>query len=174
MLARRSSFPRTAPRSRMHSAPVQADLNGDGAREVLLVTHALELLLLSPQPAPTAASGSGFGRATLKTRQKVPISSVVLGETQPVALAAGYLDAPDPDHKHARRKMVVVVVTAGWLVLCLDHNLNVLWQKSLHGHFPHHASVREVRRRTLRIARQPRATSATLDTRTPHVHIHAV
>jgi hypothetical protein len=47
----------------------------------------------------------------------------------------------------ARRKMVIVVVTAGWLVVCLDHNLKVLWEKSVHGHFPHHAAVREVRTR---------------------------
>lgn len=136
-----------------------------------MVTHGLELLLLSPQPAAAAASGSGFTRATTKTRQQIMASSVVLGETQPVALAAGYLDAPDPEHKHARRKMVVVVVTAGWLVLCLDHNFNVLWQKSLHGHFPHHASIREVRPSFPQSLRPPSMLAGFLavSARMPHV-----
>jgi hypothetical protein len=126
-----------------HSITLQADLNGDGAKEILLVTHRLQLHLISPHAASRATSG--FARATLKTRQPAVVASLLLGDRQPVAMAAGYIDAPDPEHKHARRKMVVVVVTAGWIIICLDHNLKLLWEKSVHGHFPHHASVREVR-----------------------------
>jgi hypothetical protein len=129
--------------SATHPAALQADLNGDGIKEVLLVTHSLQLHLIAPQP-PTRAS-QGFAPAIVKGKQPVEVSSVLLGDKQPVALAAGYIDAPADDMVHAPRKMVVVIVTAGWLVICLDHNLNVLWEKSVHGHFPHHASMREVR-----------------------------
>ena len=126
---------------------LQADLNGDGANEILLITHDLELHLLAPPPSGTA--GAGFAHAQVRAKQKPNVSALLLGQRQPVAMATGYVDAPDADLVHARRKMVVVIVTAGWLVLCLDHNLNVLWQKSVHGHFPHHAAVREVRANTI-------------------------
>lgn len=122
---------------------MQADLNGDGKTEVLLVTHSLEVHLISPVPA--SSSSPGFSRAVSKHREVLDLSSVLLGDKQPVALAAGYIDPPENDLVHTPRKMVIVIVTAGWLVICLDHNLKVLWEKSIHGHFPHHAAMREVR-----------------------------
>ena len=121
---------------------LQADLNGDGAKEILLVTRKLELHMLAPPSASSLAQG--FAPATVKWKQQLQPSAVYLGQHHPVALAAGYIDEPDAGLAHARRKMVVVVVTSGWLIVCLDHNLKVMWEKSIHGHFPHHAAVREV------------------------------
>ena len=48
-----------------------------------------------------------------------------------VALAAGYLDPAPAELVRALRKQVVVVVTAGWDVLCYDHNLRLKWQASV-------------------------------------------
>ena len=83
----------------------------------------------------------------MRGTQAVNVSLALQGQRIPVALGAGYLDPPPPADTVAppRRKMAVVVVTAGWAIICLDHNLNVLWEQSVHGHFPHHTTVREVR-----------------------------
>lgn len=122
---------------------VQADLNGDGANEVLLVSDDLDLHLVAP--ALSNRFESGFSYAKQKGHQHIDIPAVLLGNRRPLAMAAGYLDPPPADFVHAKRKMVVVVVTAGWVVVCLDHNFNVLWQTSIHGRLPHHAATQQVR-----------------------------
>lgn len=121
---------------------VQADLNGDGKKEILTVTHDLELHLLSPQLA--SRFEQGFAPATVKGTKKIEIPTVLKGARAPLAMKAGYIDPPEHDFVHVQRKMVVVVVTRGWVVVCLDHNLNVLWQTSVHDRFPRHSTTREV------------------------------
>jgi hypothetical protein len=44
----------------------------------------------------------------------------------------------------ALRKQVVVVVTAGWNIMCFDHNLKLMWETSIREDFPHHAEIKEV------------------------------
>jgi len=69
-----------------------------------------------------------------------------------VALAVGHLDGAqargNATNTSARapppRKAVIVVLTAGWSVLCFDHNLALLWEKALGGDFPLGWEPREV------------------------------
>ena len=61
-----------------------------------------------------------------------------------IALGAGHLTPPSPEHSAGSHKGVVVVVTASWHVLCFDHNLKLMWENSLQEEFPRHARVREV------------------------------
>lgn len=122
---------------------MQADLNGDGSKEVLMVTQDLELHLLSPQLA--SRFERGFAPAAVKGTKKVEVSSVLKGGKTPLAMKAGYIDPPEHDFVHVPRKMVVVIVTRGWVVVCLDHNMNVLWQTTVHDRFPRHSTTTEVR-----------------------------
>ena len=64
-----------------------------------------------------------------------------------VAMAVGYLDPPPSRHRAssssssslsgsktigvARRKAVVVVLTNSWLLMCFNHNLELLWEVSI-------------------------------------------
>jgi hypothetical protein len=66
---------------------LQADLNGDGSNEILLVTRNLELHLLAP-PAPSNLV-QGFAPAIVKGKHVIEPSPVFVGQRHPVALAAG-------------------------------------------------------------------------------------
>jgi hypothetical protein len=127
----------------LHRGHVQADLNGDGSKELLYVTEDLELHMLAPQLA--SRFEQGFAPAVVKGKKTIEVPSVLVGGRTPLAMKAGYIDPPEQDFVHVPRKMVIVIVTRGWVVVCLDHNLNVLWQTSIHERFPRHATTREVR-----------------------------
>lgn len=45
-----------------------------------------------------------------------------------VAMAAGVVDRDKPGQNP---KLVLVVVTSGWSVMCFDHNLKKLWENNL-------------------------------------------
>lgn len=63
----------------------------------------------------------------------LPANVRVTAGRQAVALAAGHLDGPysEDGTKRKRRKAVVVVLTAGWSILCFDHNLKLMWETSV-------------------------------------------
>eukprot|EP00271_Cylindrocystis_brebissonii_P005161 TRINITY_DN17107_c0_g1_i1.p1 TRINITY_DN17107_c0_g1~~TRINITY_DN17107_c0_g1_i1.p1 ORF type:complete len:716 (+),score=145.26 TRINITY_DN17107_c0_g1_i1:201-2348(+) len=124
--------------------PVVIDLNGDGRKEVLWVTHNANIQVIEP----AAPRGEDPFRDAKKLAEvsMLPANVRVATGRHPVALAAGYLDvAPAMDRAvKAARKAVVVVVTAGWSVLCYDHNLKLLWENNLQEEFPHGARHKEV------------------------------
>jgi hypothetical protein len=68
-----------------------------------------------------------------------------------VALAVGHVDAQGGSGEPLRanatappRKSVTAVLTAGWTVLCFDHNLRLLWEHALGADFPQGWTPREV------------------------------
>ena len=122
---------------------LQADLNGDGAKEVILVSHKDRIQVISPSLA--GRQGDGFARATelgssdlIDSHVRIPVGR------RPIALAAGYLDPPLAALALAPRKMVVVVVTTGWTVIVFDHNFVPLWETNIAEKFPRHTSISEV------------------------------
>ncbi len=38
----------------------------------------------------------------------------------------------------------MVVVTAGWNIMCFDHNLRLMWETSILREMPPHTEIREV------------------------------
>mmetsp|Transcript_9037 Transcript_9037/g.25956 ORF Transcript_9037/g.25956 Transcript_9037/m.25956 type:complete len:704 (-) Transcript_9037:142-2253(-) len=123
--------------------PVAADLNGDGSTEVLIATHDCKILLVAPQPHGRA--GEGFVAAPLIAEASLLSSKVrMTAGRKAVTMATGYLDPEQPELVRALRKQVVVVVTAGWNILCFDHNLRLMWETSIRDSLPHHAEIREV------------------------------
>ncbi|KAH9315438.1 hypothetical protein KI387_024065, partial [Taxus chinensis] len=61
---------------------------------------------------------------------------------RPVAFSTGFVDSV---HKKGEvRKQILVVVTAGWSIMCFDHNLKKLWETNIQEDFPHGAHHREI------------------------------
>ena len=129
-------------------APLVVDLNGDGSKEVLVATAGASLALLSPPGSATAvdADGAAGGSApranVLRTVSLLPKGVRVAAGRTPVAMASGVLEDPEGDTRGAgiagsngtaagRGRRVVAVLTANWLLVLLDHNLDVLWEASL-------------------------------------------
>ncbi|CAI5471128.1 unnamed protein product [Closterium sp. Yama58-4] len=133
--------------------PVVFDLNGDGRKEVILATRDARLQVIEPFTPP---SGESYHPVRVLKEVSLQPGQVELNPAghQAVAFAVGYLDPPSvkPPKKLGsgkavsvpRRKAVVAVVTAGWAVLCFDHNLKLLWETSVQHHFPHGARHKEV------------------------------
>ncbi|CAI6009301.1 unnamed protein product [Closterium sp. NIES-65] len=133
--------------------PVVFDLNGDGRKEVILATRDARLQVIEPFTPP---SGESYHPVRVLKEVSLQPGQVELNPAghQAVAFAVGYLDPPSlkPPKKAGsgkavsvpRRKAVVAVVTAGWAVLCFDHNLKLLWETSVQHHFPHGARHKEV------------------------------
>jgi len=123
--------------------PIAADLNGDGSSEVLLATHDCKIQLLQPQPH--GRQGEGFVAGNLMAEASLMPSNVRMSAgRRAVAIATGYLDPMSTELVRALRKQVVVVVTAGWHIMCFDHNLRLMWETSIREDFPHHAEIKEV------------------------------
>ena len=100
----------------------------------------------SSSSASSSSSSSSFGSArTIAVASLVPENVRVSAGRRAIALAAGHLvPAGDPASSRSARKAVIVVVTEGWHVLCFDHNLRLVWERTLQESFPRHARVREV------------------------------
>eukprot|EP00891_Asterochloris_glomerata_P007069 jgi/Astpho2/7069/e_gw1.00107.25.1_t len=125
--------------------PLQADLNGDGRSEVIVASHTGKVQVIAPRQAGHA--GHAFAQAPVLKEVSLPPTPCALlcAGQHAVALAAGYLDPAPAELVRALRKQVVVVVTAGWDVLCYDHNLRLKWQASVKsGSAERHVRVREV------------------------------
>lgn len=123
--------------------PVVVDLNGDGHSEIVLATHDAKLQVFDA--GLRHLDGSFKDAHLLADTSMLPAQVRVATGRQPVALAAGFLDAPlTKNGKKVRRKAVIVVVTAGWSILCYDHNLKLLWENNVQEDFPHGSTHKEV------------------------------
>ncbi|XP_024368527.1 uncharacterized protein [Physcomitrium patens] len=119
--------------------PVVADLNGDGHVEVVVAWED-KLQVIDPR---VSFAENGFSEArVLAEVSLLPDRVRVRAGRRPVALAAGevkrYYRAQDLNKK------VIVVVTAGWNIMCFDHNLKKLWEDDVQDDFPHGSHHKEV------------------------------
>jgi hypothetical protein len=111
-------------------APIPAivtDVDGDGRREVVLVTNDFHLKVLS---AERTTPGDGIYTPT-ELFSRVLTYSVAEKDRLPVALKVGYIE---PYSDSRARTQVIVVVLEDWTVICFDHRLQTLWEKEV-GHF---------------------------------------
>ncbi|XP_024389347.1 uncharacterized protein [Physcomitrium patens] len=119
--------------------PVVADLNGDGHVEVVV---ALEDKLQVIDPRVSFAS-DGFAEARVLAEVSLLPDRVRVGAgRRPVALAAG--EVKRTYRSLERKKQVIVVVTAGWNIMCFDHNLKKIWEDDVQDDFPHGSHHKEV------------------------------
>eukprot|EP01018_Ginkgo_biloba_P019020 Gb_09661 [translate_table: standard] len=89
------------------------------------------------------AVDEGFNEARLITEVSLlPERVRIAAGRRAVAMATGFVDRV---RKHGEiRKQVLVVVTAGWSIMCFDHNLKKLWEADVQEDFPHGAHHREI------------------------------
>ncbi|KAG6549554.1 hypothetical protein Mapa_008935 [Marchantia paleacea] len=120
--------------------PIVTDLNGDGRKEILVATHDAKIQILEPG---YTKGDQNFVEALVKAEVSLlPERVRVSAGRRPVAMATGVVT------RHLRpgetSKEVLVVVTAGWSILCFDHNLKKLWEVDVREDFPHAAHHKEV------------------------------
>ena len=108
--------------------PVICDLNGDGKKEVILISNTagdLTLKVLSADP-PRGDKSSIYSPEIIASLSLSPFK-VTTGRT-PVALKTGYVESYDASKG---RNQVIVVVREDWTVACYDSTLLLLWEKSI-------------------------------------------
>ncbi|XP_057867329.1 uncharacterized protein LOC131074672 isoform X2 [Cryptomeria japonica] len=120
--------------------PLISDLNGDGRSEILVATHDAKIQVLEPR---VGSADEGFSEARLIAEVSLlPERVRIAAGRRPVAMSTGFIDSVYKQGE--RRKQILVVVTAGWSVMCFDHNLKKLWEANIQEDFPHGAHHREV------------------------------
>lgn len=115
--------------------PLVTDLNGDGKPEIITATPSGKLQILAPR-----RFGDGFAKAELLSQVELDPT----GQMRIVALRSGYLSPAPRELVRAPRKQVVVVVTQDLRLICLNHNLQKMWEQELGSHFPKHGGIREL------------------------------
>lgn len=113
--------------------PLAADLNGDGKAEVITAAPGGALQILAPRrPGDGFAQAEVLAEVSLATLMQPPASHSV----HITSFRTGYLTPLPKELVRAPRKQVIVVVTSTLHIFCLDHNLKVMWQQNVLGHFP--------------------------------------
>lgn len=120
--------------------PLVTDLNGDGRKEVLVATHDAEIQVLEPHLK--GIDGSFSEARILAKLSLLPERVRVTAGRLPVAMAAGSIQRTYKEGDIS--KQVLVVVTAGWSIICYDHNLKKLWEANVEEDFPTLARHKEV------------------------------
>ncbi|KAG0605780.1 hypothetical protein M758_9G087200 [Ceratodon purpureus] len=119
--------------------PVVADLNGDGHVEVVVALED-KLQVIDPR---VSLPEYGFTEARVLAEVSLLPDRVRVGAgRRPVALAAG--EVKRTYRSQELKKQVIVVVTAGWNIMCFDHNLKKLWEDDVQDDFPHGSHHKEV------------------------------
>ncbi|KAG8458274.1 hypothetical protein KFE25_001566 [Diacronema lutheri] len=110
--------------------PIVADLDGDGRVDVVRATAAGSIQLLDTsalRAGALAETGEGGYRALPVRAEASLLSKVrVASGRRPVAMAAGHLE--HERREGGARQQVIAVLTDGWVVLCFNASLHLLWE----------------------------------------------
>lgn len=108
--------------------PVICDLNGDGKKEVVLISKDADDLILKLVSAvpPNKDKGNIYSPQVVASVSLSPLK--VSKGRHPVALKTGYVDQYDISKS---RSQVIVVVREDWTVTCFDSSLHPLWEKAI-------------------------------------------
>lgn len=107
--------------------PLVTDLNGDGLKEIVVVTKDLRLQILDGSP-PNEDYSNIYSPQVLFSSNLVKSSLAVSQSQKPVAIQTGYVD---PYSETEERSQVIVVVREDWTVVCYDSSLKMLWEKAV-------------------------------------------
>eukprot|EP00026_Physarum_polycephalum_P003889 Phypoly_transcript_03906.p1 GENE.Phypoly_transcript_03906~~Phypoly_transcript_03906.p1 ORF type:complete len:676 (+),score=80.54 Phypoly_transcript_03906:81-2108(+) len=99
--------------------PLITDLDGDGQNEVVFATRDCTLKVMDVSSTTMSTKST----PTVKAQSSLMRTVGVRSGRRPVGLASGYLKTSEQESTQ-----VIVVVTDGWIVMCYDHNLELLWE----------------------------------------------
>ena len=110
--------------------PVICDLNGDGKKEIILITNIADDLTMKVLSAdnPNIDKSTIYSPETIASVSLSPLK--LLKGRAPVALKAGYIDSYDSTAKKGRNQ-VIVIVREDWTVSCYDSSLHLLWDRAI-------------------------------------------
>jgi len=107
-------------------APVLTDLDGDGSKELVVITKDLELMVLSAAIPPDHIREKIYTPKRIATT-KLTHFGIKKGRT-PVIMKTGYIDQYN---EKVGRSQVIVIVREDWTVSCYNSHLESLWEKSI-------------------------------------------
>lgn len=102
------------------------DLDGDGQNEIIIATES-KLMVLESTKGGRKENGEA---ERLPVKVETPLrraSSSVVGR-RPVLVETGYLEGKQ---EGKIRQQVIVVLTDGFVLLCFDHKLELLWESTV-------------------------------------------
>lgn len=127
--------------------PIITDVNEDGQKDIIYLTTDYELKIsssddiyelgeeIADSSMVTFSNIKMFAGKDNHLKLKIPeltstYSASLLPDfgitfgRRPVALGSGYIDV----ESGVKRHKVIVVLTEGWVVMCFDHKLNLMWE----------------------------------------------
>eukprot|EP00299_Pterocystis_sp_00344_P015965 c7989_g1_i4.p1 GENE.c7989_g1_i4~~c7989_g1_i4.p1 ORF type:complete len:638 (+),score=178.76 c7989_g1_i4:38-1951(+) len=108
--------------------PLVTDVDGDGAKDLVIVTREPKIKILNVREPTVFFEGDSEVQVFPPKFEASLLTSVHISTgRQAVALASGYLSP----FNTSPSKQVIVVVLEEWTVLCFDHRLKLLWETSL-------------------------------------------
>lgn len=105
--------------------PIITDLDGDGSKELVVITKDLTLKVLSTENPDKLLENIYYPTEIAS----ISLTKYLINNGhRPVALKTGYVDAYEENRV---RKQVIIVVREDWTVLCFTSTLEPLWEKSI-------------------------------------------
>jgi len=130
--------------------PVVTDLDGDGLNgtviKILLMESInqkkkiiIEIIILTREPDIQVyefqeLSNEKNGNLKLKFSSPLALETRVIKKRQPAAVGVGYFDLYKPNQP--TRKQYIVILNQGWSILCYNHKLELLWERSIDFQIP--------------------------------------
>ncbi|KAL6048323.1 Integrin-alpha FG-GAP repeat-containing protein 2 [Balamuthia mandrillaris] len=109
--------------------PIVADIDGDGANEIVYVTPDYRIRILEGAATNTPlVENNMLQELPIKAEATLVTAGGISSGSRAVAMATGYLE---PFKEGLVRKQSIVVVTNGWGVMLFDSNLRLIWESNV-------------------------------------------
>ena len=112
-------------------------MDGDGENEIIVATDQ-KLMILDPNVANK--NDDQFKRIGIKREVTFKTSTSSIVGRRPLKMESGYLEITQ---EGKTRKKVIVILTDGYVLLCFNHNLKLIWETTI-DHLPPDVYFKEI------------------------------